>query len=453
MKLNTKHNRLILLLNLLLITFTVTASDSIKSRFLSLDSAISMGIQHSHQVGMAGAQVTQAHSALGEVKDFIMPNVDVALAYTRLSNVPVEYFTIPGSPEEIPSTALFPIILNNYSATASLQESVFNGFQWKYGVVELQYNEKSAEYNYESKKKDVALNIITLYLDLFKLNKAHYLIKQSLEQINAHVKEISDFASHGLATQNDVLSIKLQLSNTQLSEIDINNQMQTINFNLDIMLGIPENTTIQIDTNTILSDKTIQPLPYYLQKFEGNRNDIQAASMQEKSAEANIKLTQSGVYPKLSIGADYNYLRPNPRIVPPLDQFQPSWDIGFRLSYSLTGLYENKNKAAESRAKLLEAQSSYDQLTDAAKMDINQSYTQYKQALEKTQVAESSLGQAKENYKIVKSKYDNHVSLVTDLLDANNYLLNAEINVISAKADAQLAYYSLLKAAGELATK
>lgn len=415
-----------------------------------MDSAVAMGIKHSHVIALSAAQVSQSQAVLSEVKDMVMPNVDAAIGYTRLSDVPVQYFKFPGLPGEIPSTSLFPIILNSYTATASIQESVFNGFQWKNGVQSLGYTEKASEYSLESKKNDVSISIITAYLNLFKLEKAYSLIEQSLDQVKAHVKEVSDFASHGLATENDVLRTKLQQSNIELSEIDVNNQIQTINYNLDIMLGIPENTRIQIDTTTILADKTIHPLPYYLQKFVNDRYDIQAAEMQEKAQEAGIKVTESGIYPKLLVAADYNYLRPNPRIVPPLDAFQPSWDIGFRISYSLTGLYENKNKMAESRAKLVETQAMYDQLNESAKMEINQDYLQYQQALQKITVSQKSLEQANENYRIVKSKYDNHVALLTDLIDANNFLLNAQINLISAKADAQMAYYGLLKAAGEL---
>lgn len=435
-----------------LLSQMVYAGDTTRTRFLSLDSAITLGIQHSHQVELSGAQVTQAQAAQNEVKDLIMPNLEASVGYTRLSNIPVQYFNFPGF-GEIPSTTMFPIILNNYSAVASLQESVFNGFQWKYGVMGLGYTEKASEYALESRKKDVALNVITAYLNLFKLQKAHYLIEQSLTQIRAHVKEVSDFVAHGLATQNDLLRTKLQESNTELSEIDVNNQVQTVNYNLCIMLGLSDSTIIKIDTTAILDNKTIQPLPYYLQKFSGTRADLQAAAMQQKAQEANIKETQSGIYPKLLVSADYDYLRPNPRIVPPLDQFQATWDLGFRLSYNFTALYDNKNKMDENHAKLAEAQATYNQLSDAAKMEINQDYLDYKQSLEKIDVAQKSLDQATENYRIVKSKYDNHVALLTDLLDANNFLLNAEINLISAKADAQLAYYSLLKATGELASK
>jgi outer membrane protein len=448
--LNSVKYKLCLSLTMVMLTQLVFAGDTTKSRTISMDSAITMGIKHSHMIALSAAQVNQSQAMLGEVKDLIMPNVDASIGYTRLSDVPVQYFKFPGLPGEIPSTSLFPIILNSYAATASIQESVFNGFQWKNGVTSLGYTEKASEFSLESKKNDVSISIITAYLNLFKLQKAYSLIEESLDQVKAHVKEVSDFASHGLATENDVLRTKLQQSNIELSEIDINNQIQTINYNLDIMLGLPENTRIQIDTTTILADKTIHPLPYYLQKYGNDRYDIQAAEMQEKAQESGIKVTESAVYPKLLVAADYNYLRPNPRIVPPLDEFQPTWDIGFRITYSLTGLYENRNKMAEANAKFVEAQETYNQLNESAKMEINQDYLQYQQSLQKITVSLKSLDQANENYRIVKSKYDNHVALLTDLIDANNFLLNAQINLISAKADAQMAYYGLLKAAGEL---
>jgi len=68
------------------------AGDTAKARYLSLDSAISMGIKHSHVLEYSTAQVKQAQASMNEVKDLIMPNVDAALGYTRLSNIPVQYF-------------------------------------------------------------------------------------------------------------------------------------------------------------------------------------------------------------------------------------------------------------------------------------------------------------------------------------------------------------------------
>jgi outer membrane protein len=427
------------------------AGDTLKYKTISLDSAISMGLQHSRQVQYSNARVNESKSSLADLNNRIMPDLDLGAGYERLSNIPTEYFSILG--QTIPSTAFFPVILNDYSATASLSESVFNGFQWKYAVQNMQFTEKSTEFSAESQKSNVSINVIMEYVNLFKLQRAHDAVVDNLKEINAHVDEVSDFVKHGLATQNDLLRTQLQLSNAQLTEISIKNQIETVNYNLVTILGLTEGTSIAVDSNSILDNKSVQPLPYYLQNYTQNRNDLKAADMQQKAAEANIKQTESSLYPKLSVGADYDYLRPNPRIVPPLDQFQPTWDIGFKITYSITGLYDNKNKTDVSRAKLAEAKAQYDDLSDNAKMDINRDYLQYKESLEKIAVAQKSLDQAGENYKIVKSKYDNHIALLTDLLDADNFLLNAKINLISSKADATLAYYSMLKSAGVFTTK
>jgi outer membrane protein len=436
-----------------LFTTITKAGDTTKPRFLSLDSAIALGVSHSHQVALSAGQLAETQSTIADIKNRALPSLIVSAGYTRLSDIPVEYLKFPGSPTEIPSTALFPIILNNYSASASLQEDLFHGFLLKNAIVNMQYTEKSAEYSLESKRNDEKMTIISTYLTLFKLRQAYILIKQTIDQIAAHVKEVGDFAAHGLATQNDVLRVKLQESNTELSEIDIHNQLLTVNYNMDVMLGLADNTEIAVDSVTILEPKAIQPLPYYLQKSGENRNDIKASEMQQKAAEVAIKESQSNLYPKVSILADYDYLRPNPRLIPPLDQFQATWDVGVRLTYNLTDLYSTKNKTDVSKARLAEAEANYAQLTDNVKMEINQSYLEYQQSLEKIEVAEKSLSEAQENYKLVKSRYDNHIALLTDLTDANNYLLNGKINLISAKADAQMSYYKLLKSAGELNTK
>jgi outer membrane protein len=445
---------------LLLICFTllfsssrVLGSDSLHYKVLSLDSAISMGLQHSHQLQYSSARVNEAKYSLHDINNRVVPDFDISAGYSRLSDIPTEYFNIPGIPFEIPSTAFFPVILNNYSAAASLNENVFNGFQWKYAVQNMEFEEKSTEFSLENQKNNVSLTIIMEYINLFKLQRAYEVVEENMKQIGAHVDEVSDFVKHGLATQNDLLRTQLDLSNIELNEIDIKNQIAAVNFNLDVMLGLTESTRIGVDSNSILGNKTIQPLPYYLDNYTQNRNDLKAAGMQQKAAEATIEETKSSLYPHLTVGADYDYLRPNPRVVPPLDKFEPTWDIGFKISYSLTGLYDNKSKTDVSRARLAELKSQYDDLSDNAKMDINHDFIQYKESLEKIDVAQKSLLQAIENYKIVKSKYDNHIALVTDLLDADTYLLNAKINLISSKADATLAYYSILKSAGEFTKK
>ena len=71
-------------------------------------------------------------------------------------------------------------------------------------------------------------------------------------------------------------------------------------------------------------------------------------------------------------------------------------------------------------------------------------------ALNKIKLLQTSIEQAGENNNILASKYKSNIASATDKADAETLLYQAEINLELAKADAGLAYYTLLKSTGKL---
>ena len=58
--------------------------------------------------------------------------------------------------------------------------------------------------------------------------------------------------------------------------------------------------------------------------------------------------------------------------------------------------------------------------------------------------------QARENYRIVKNKFDNSLATTTELLEADVAQLQATLSYTLARADAFVAYNKLLQTAGLL---
>jgi outer membrane protein TolC len=81
-------------------------------------------------------------------------------------------------------------------------------------------------------------------------------------------------------------------------------------------------------------------------------------------------------------------------------------------------------------------------------MEVAEAYENYLSALKKLDVQKKALENAKENNRITKNKYDNNLVNTTELLDAGNALLEAEINLSTARADIFSAYHKLLESAG-----
>ena len=71
-------------------------------------------------------------------------------------------------------------------------------------------------------------------------------------------------------------------------------------------------------------------------------------------------------------------------------------------------------------------------------------------ALDMIRLLQRSINQAQENNRILESKYKSNISSATDRADAQTLLYQAQINLELAKADAGLAYYTLVKSTGKL---
>lgn len=66
-------------------------------------------------------------------------------------------------------------------------------------------------------------------------------------------------------------------------------------------------------------------------------------------------------------------------------------------------------------------------------MDIYNAILRHKEALQEEEAWELSVRQAQENYRIMQNRYMNQLAILTDLLDANSVLLNAELQLTSSR--------------------
>ena len=89
-------------------------------------------------------------------------------------------------------------------------------------------------------------------------------------------------------------------------------------------------------------------------------------------------------------------------------------------------------------------------LSEKIKNQVHEANENYNLTLKQNLVYEQAIDQAKENYRIVKDKYDNGLSNTTELLEADVEQLNSRINYAYSRANVMLKYYEMQYAAGQL---
>jgi outer membrane protein TolC len=181
----------------------------------------------------------------------------------------------------------------------------------------------------------------------------------------------------------------------------------------------------------------------------GARADRQALLFRVQGADARIDAARSGNRPSISIAAGYDYARPNPAIFPRQDVWNTSWDAGINVSWTLwnggrTGaeVAEAKQQAAATRERLAEFDSQI-------ALEIRQRQLDLTTAEAQVRTAGEAVATALEARRVVQERVSAGVATTTDLLDAQQDQLEAELQRTRALASVKLAEARLARALGQ----
>ena len=82
--------------------------------------------------------------------------------------------------------------------------------------------------------------------------------------------------------------------------------------------------------------------------------------------------------------------------------------------------------------------------------DIQAAYTLYLQSYAELETQQKSVELARQNYQVVNNRYLNQLALITDMIDATNMKLDAELGEVDARINIAYAYYKMKYIAGQL---
>ncbi|TZF85882.1 TolC family protein (plasmid) [Pedobacter sp. BS3] len=413
-----------------------------QKRDLSINEAIKLGIENSKTLKLSKLRVEEAVSRYNQTKDNALPTGKVSYMYNH-AEIPTNTLKFGNEDIHLPARA------DAYLGTFTLEELIFAGNKLKYAKESTDLLTKVAALDVEKNQDELVYAIINAYYNLYKIQQSKKVVDQNIQAVDKQLKQAQRFFSQGLVTKNDVLRFQLQRSNVELTGIDLEANRKIVNYNLNILLGLPEDTEVNVSSFTYQQPSDLS-LNGFIDAALANRTEIKGSDLQSQLAEKNIKSIKADLMPTLGVGISAYYVNASGKFIPPANTFVTPITGVASLSWNFDRLWLNKNKIAEAKIQKTEADLSKGLATDNIKTDVNKSYRDYQTSLDKIKVLETAIEQARENDKILESKYNNNIASVTDRIDAETQLYQTLINLEIAKADAGLAYYSLLKSTGTI---
>jgi outer membrane protein len=423
----------------LFLTNFISAQDK---KILSLQEAIELSLKNSKQLKGSQAKLDEASAAVDEAKEKKLPSAALNGSYMRILNADFKMENKNNSSGG-GGTAEPTKINQAIYGMLNVSLPVYSGGRIQYGIESARFLEQAAKLDAENDKNDIIQNTIEAFANLFKANTAVMLVKENLLQSQARAKDFSRLEQNGLLARNDLLKAELQSSNIELSLLDAQNNRDIANLNMNLMLGLPDNTQLVPDTNNIERKDDARVLGDFIKLAQENRKDIAAIDFRKKAAETSIKSIRTDYYPNVSFTGGYIAAD-----VPKVFSVTNAVNIGVGVTYNISSIWKTKSKIRQAEARVKQIEATEAMLDDDIRMQVNKSYLSLLSYRKKIEVYAKAVEQAKENYRIVKNKFDNGLATTSDLLEADVAQLQATLSYTLARADAFVAYHKLLQTAG-----
>ena len=287
------------------------------------------------------------------------------------------------------------------------------------------------------------------YLDLYKIQNRMQVMQQNIQLTARLIEDIQAKHEQGMALRNDVTRYELQMENLRLSLRKLQDQQVVLNHQLCNTLG--------------LTDITILPDTAIVAQVLGNDNEghwqqtaltssplMEQSQLSTQMAEQQLRLAKSELLPKVAVVAADNFSGPFIYDIPPLDKNINYWYVGVGVKYTISGLFKQNKKVQQAKIDIKRSQEHQRVAAETLDNQVQQAYTLYRQSYADLDTQRKSVELARQNYQVVSDRYLNQLALITDMLDASNIRLNAELQEVDARINIVYAYYKMKYIAGVL---
>lgn len=287
------------------------------------------------------------------------------------------------------------------------------------------------------------------YLDLFRTDNSIKVYKENIALTTKLIEEINARREQGLALAADVTRYELRLEMLKLDLVRLQNTREIMNYRLVNSLGLPEGTVI----SSILGDDE-DMRDRSRQNWQAIATDaspeMKVSGIKTDMALTRQKLVRSERLPKIAVVAYENFNGPITFEIPPIDKNLNIWYVGLGIRYNFSSLYKSGHKLKQAAIEVRQAEQAKNVTEENLRNDVQKAYADYMQSYVELETREKSLQLADENYERIHDRYMEQLVLVTDMLDAFNMKLDAELGVSAANAEIQYRLCCLRYAAGIL---
>ena len=424
------------LIGLLCIAVLCSQGLCAQTRQMGIEELFRLADEQSRSIQTYRTGKEAAEEALKAAKAQRLPDVNVSLSASYWGNGKLWDRDFGNA-----MTVDMPHFGNNFAWEA--QQVVYAGGAISSGIRQAELGKLLAELDLQKNVQEIRFLLVGHYLNLYKLDNQIRVLQKNMELTDEVIANMKARREQGTVLKNDITRYELQKEQLNLQLTRVKDARRIANHQLATTLHLPESTEIYPDS--LLLREQIQTLTEedWQELAEANHIVLKQTQATIRMNEQKVKQERAERLPHISIVAAEHLDGPITIEVPVLDNNFNYWYIGIGVKYNISSLFKNNRKLKQARLNVRQAQEQRQLAQEQIENAVQEGYVNFLTAFTDLRTQENSVRLADENYSVTDNRYKNEMALLTDMLDASNMKLAADLGLVDARINILYNYYKM----------
>ena len=412
--------RIIIVLALLLLNHNAYADTTV-----NLQEALSIALEQNNMLKAAEYGLDAKQKGINIARSYYMPGLTIEERYMRTDNPTYAFSSRLGQERFIQEDFALPSLNNpepigDYQTTLSVQQLLYSR-KASLGLKMAKINTKAGELDLTRKRDSVAFEVTRTYLGVVITRQFRDVAAKGVQDASEHSRISKIRHKNGLGLYSDTLRAQVALKEAQTRLIEADNEYSITKKILGLLLGMDEEVDAADTEIPVYEDSLIAASEV--------RADLQAMKLRVQNAGNAADMASSAYFPTLGMNASY-ILNDHEAA---FGNEGDSYMVGVQLSWNFYGGGRGWHEKQKARLMQSEASQMLEGMQKQASLSVHVASLKVDASKKALEHAASRLELALEVHRIIKSRYENGLSTLVELLDAQSALDAARAGIIQQK--------------------
>lgn len=414
----------------LLLSVAAAGAEPLK---LSLRDAMNMALENNNQIKAARFASGAAGQGVNIANSRYFPAIALEETFAA-TNSPTNAFMMKldegrfATPDFAPNSLNNPPTRHDFKTALSVQQPLFVPSLSPLKEMAVKDAQK-AELDLEAARQGIAFQVFFTYLEVQKADAQLGAAAKAVADATENMRLATVRTSSGVGLKSDELRSRTHLSMVEQQHISASNNLTLAKMKLAMLIGLPESDQFAIsgfqDAIAVpaISDQVVSAA------LETRVEVKQSHTALEKS-DAALSLARSEYLPTVGAFASYQLNAKDA----PFTSDHDAWTAGVSLKWNIFDGFRTNSERKRALAGQAAAREMLESTTKDVRYQLRESYVRRDEAGKRLEVAKHAVADAEETVRLLSRRYENSLSTLVELLDAQSALNQARANLVETEA-------------------